>query len=182
MEEFVSTPTKEDKLSRPMLLGIYIRRLREQKNLKMSDLANLAGIDKSILSRIERGQTRSLHQSNLEALAQALEVSPEFLRDLANRPATPPPPSVVKMMSRSAAKPRPDNLKDAMRLLIENIKSASTPSEQSHAKDLLLQVVEKLPDRSERDLSTNEKNKEATAQTLLKWAEESQKLLLTEMR
>lgn len=55
-------------------LGIRIKAVRESRGLSIRDLAELAGINKSQIVRIESGQSDP-HYTTLLRIARALEVS-----------------------------------------------------------------------------------------------------------
>ena len=59
-------------------LGTRIRRLRERKGLSQEALADLARLDRSYMSGIERG-VRNVTLLKLFAVARALKVSPREL-------------------------------------------------------------------------------------------------------
>jgi transcriptional regulator with XRE-family HTH domain len=56
----------------PVEIGARVRRIRQQRGLTVTVLAGLACIDKSYLSRLERGLRRFAQRWVLEALAEAL--------------------------------------------------------------------------------------------------------------
>jgi transcriptional regulator with XRE-family HTH domain len=56
----------------------FIKEWREARGLNQVQLAQLAGLTKSLISQIERGSTR-YSQKSLEALAKALRVEPWVL-------------------------------------------------------------------------------------------------------
>ncbi len=51
-----------------------MRELRRARRLSQEDLAELCGLDRTYISGVERGQ-RNIALRNIEALAQALDVS-----------------------------------------------------------------------------------------------------------
>jgi transcriptional regulator with XRE-family HTH domain len=59
-------------------LGSNLRALREQRKLRQSELAKLAGVTQAMISRVERGE-RELPLSAVERLAQSLRVDPSTL-------------------------------------------------------------------------------------------------------
>lgn len=59
------------------MLGIRIQRYRSKKKLSLSELARRAGLSKSLISQIERGEANPTIES-VRAIASALEV-PVFL-------------------------------------------------------------------------------------------------------
>ncbi|HET6254017.1 MAG TPA: helix-turn-helix transcriptional regulator [Puia sp.] len=58
--------------------GQLLTRLREQKNLSVSELASRSGIDSRQLIRIEAGEV-NFHFTTILALAKGLGVTPEEL-------------------------------------------------------------------------------------------------------
>lgn len=56
-----------------MRVEILIRKVREEKNIKLEDLAKAAGISKGTLSKIER-QEQEPRFSNMVMIALALKV------------------------------------------------------------------------------------------------------------
>jgi len=52
-------------------VGARVRRLRRQKNLSQEELAQIAGIDRTYLGGVERGE-RNLGLLNVKRLADAL--------------------------------------------------------------------------------------------------------------
>jgi transcriptional regulator with XRE-family HTH domain len=71
-----------DESIKPTLLGVTLRRLRLQREWSMGQLAEVSGVDKSIISRLESGATRAAHPSNIEAFAKTFGVPVETLRRL----------------------------------------------------------------------------------------------------
>jgi transcriptional regulator with XRE-family HTH domain len=61
-------------------MGIKIKRLRERKGLSQEALADLAQLDRSYMSGIERG-VRNVSVLNLAKIARALSVPPASLLD-----------------------------------------------------------------------------------------------------
>jgi transcriptional regulator with XRE-family HTH domain len=59
-------------------IGRRIRRIRTARDKSLQVIARLAGMNKSTLHRIERGQ-RELTLSEIVALASALEIAPSTL-------------------------------------------------------------------------------------------------------
>lgn len=53
--------------------GIKVRELREKKDISQERLAELAGLDRTYISGIERGK-RNVAVVNIEKVAKALEV------------------------------------------------------------------------------------------------------------
>jgi transcriptional regulator with XRE-family HTH domain len=59
-------------------IGERLRELRVQRALRQEDLAELAGVGKNTINRIEKNRTEP-HMTTLRKLAQALEVDPAEL-------------------------------------------------------------------------------------------------------
>jgi transcriptional regulator with XRE-family HTH domain len=59
-------------------IGERLRRLREERALRQEDLAELAGVGKNTVNRIERNLTEP-HMTTIRKLATALEVEPVAL-------------------------------------------------------------------------------------------------------
>lgn len=64
--------------NRSATIGERMRQVRLQRGLTQADLAKLAGMSATTVSRIERGRLVP-HQHTLQHLATALEVSPWWL-------------------------------------------------------------------------------------------------------
>lgn len=64
-----------------MAFGNYIRKLREEKQLLLREVASQMSIDTALLSKIERG-TRIARKEQVEDLAMALDVSENELLKL----------------------------------------------------------------------------------------------------
>ena len=58
--------------------GERLRQLREERALRQEDLAELAGVGKNTINRIERNRTEP-HMTTVRKLAEALEVDPREL-------------------------------------------------------------------------------------------------------
>jgi transcriptional regulator with XRE-family HTH domain len=59
-------------------IGERLRRLRERRALRQEDLAELAGVGKNTVNRIEKNRTEP-HMTTVRKLADALEVDPAKL-------------------------------------------------------------------------------------------------------
>jgi transcriptional regulator with XRE-family HTH domain len=59
-------------------IGERLRRLREQRALRQEDLAELAGIGKNTVNRLEKNHTEP-HMTTIRKLAKALGVEPAEL-------------------------------------------------------------------------------------------------------
>jgi transcriptional regulator with XRE-family HTH domain len=59
-------------------IGERLRRLRERRALRQEDLAELAGVGKNTVNRIEKNRTEP-HMTTIRKLADALEVDPREL-------------------------------------------------------------------------------------------------------
>ena len=62
-------------MSRKESFGTSVRKLRESKGLSQEDLAEKAGLHRTYIGGIERGE-RNLSLLNIWRIADALEVSP----------------------------------------------------------------------------------------------------------
>ena len=60
-------------------MGQRIRELREQRDIKQEKLAEILNINKATLSRIERGETKTVGSDILMTLAEHFNVSVDFL-------------------------------------------------------------------------------------------------------
>lgn len=60
-----------------MGLGIYVKKLREQRGLLQGELAKLSGLSRSYISRIEIDDYGEISAQKLLALAKALNVKPD---------------------------------------------------------------------------------------------------------
>jgi transcriptional regulator with XRE-family HTH domain len=63
-------------------LGMAIRHVRKQKGVSQEKLALMAGIDRSYIGRVERGDN-NVALLTLQKIAQALQVSLSALMDVA---------------------------------------------------------------------------------------------------
>jgi len=59
-------------------IGDKLRQLRERKALRQEDLAELAGVGKNTVNRIEKNHTEP-HMTTVRKLAEALGVDPSEL-------------------------------------------------------------------------------------------------------
>ena len=59
-------------------IGERLRQLREERALRQEDLAELAGVGKNTINRLERNKTEP-HMTTVRKLAAALEVDPAEL-------------------------------------------------------------------------------------------------------
>jgi transcriptional regulator with XRE-family HTH domain len=60
-------------------MQLTLRRARERRRLTIAQLADMSGVHKSTVSRIERGETKPLHETAV-ALEAALDVKRGTLR------------------------------------------------------------------------------------------------------
>jgi transcriptional regulator with XRE-family HTH domain len=124
----------------PSLLGMTVRRLREHRKMSQADLARTANVEESVVSRIERGKTRALHQPNLEALAEALKVKPSYLRELAY--GGPPPSSEESLTKYTLVKSTDTQL--AQDELMDVLTNADDLREREQARELLARLRRSL--------------------------------------
>lgn len=61
-------------------LGIYIRQIRERKNLSQQSLADISDLPKTTIGRIERAEINTTIKT-LVKIANALEIEPKDLLD-----------------------------------------------------------------------------------------------------
>ena len=59
-------------------IGERLRQLREERALRQEDLAELAGVGKNTINRLERNKTEP-HMTTVRKLASALQVDPREL-------------------------------------------------------------------------------------------------------
>ena len=64
--------------SRLVAFGARVRTLRKEKGLSQEGLSNLAGIDRSYMGQIERGEI-NLTLTKIYQIVDALEVAPSVL-------------------------------------------------------------------------------------------------------
>ena len=62
-----------------MTLGEKIRKRRIELNMTMDDLGNAIGVQRSAINKYEKGIITDLKRSTIQALANALGVSPLYL-------------------------------------------------------------------------------------------------------
>ena len=62
-----------------MTLGEKIRKRRIELNMTMDDLGNAIGVQRSAINKYEKGMITDLKRSTIQALANALQVSPLYL-------------------------------------------------------------------------------------------------------
>lgn len=74
-------------------LGSAMRRLRQERNLSQEALADLAGLDRTFISLLERGR-RGATLETAEAIATAFGLSlGELIQEMAGEPSHSPPKS-----------------------------------------------------------------------------------------
>ena len=82
------------------ICGRRIRRRRQALGWTQQELAKVTGIPYPTLSRIEHGE-QSMHYERMAALADALEVSTDYLMHRTDNP-TPPTPAQKRPRPRTA--------------------------------------------------------------------------------
>ena len=60
-------------------LGYRLKKLREEKEYSQTDLARIIGTNQSVIWRWEEGTIKSIKESNLEKLCNALNCTREYL-------------------------------------------------------------------------------------------------------
>ena len=88
-----------------LINGQVLRAAREAKGWNQQTLAQRAGVNKSVVSRLEREMQDDLKVSVLVALATALEISPENLLVLPLREAHTLIPQIAALLPSVAALP-----------------------------------------------------------------------------
>lgn len=89
------------------ILGSSIKEVRKSKKLTQKKLAELTGFKQNTISNHENGN-RQLDEKDIRIYAQALEVSPQYLFDLAKPSSidTPPTTSPIQSIYDQLAPPR----------------------------------------------------------------------------
>ncbi|HIG0358917.1 TPA: helix-turn-helix domain-containing protein [Clostridium sporogenes] len=64
------------------ILGLNIKRIREEKGISAYRLAKNAGVGVSTISQIETGKRQSLNSTTIEKIANALNISADTLMDI----------------------------------------------------------------------------------------------------
>jgi transcriptional regulator with XRE-family HTH domain len=80
-------------------LALRLRKVRRAKDQTQQQLGKLAKINYTTISRIESGEAKQVYADTVRDLAEALEVSADYLLGLTDDP-TPPP---KRPRSRKAA-------------------------------------------------------------------------------
>jgi transcriptional regulator with XRE-family HTH domain len=62
-----------------MSITLRVQELREVRTWSQAELARQSGVDQSVISRLERGETKAISFKNLERLADALGCDPGYL-------------------------------------------------------------------------------------------------------
>ena len=87
-----------------MTLGTTLRRFRLNAGLSQGELASRAGLNQSMISRIERGEFENITLDTLRGLAHALSCSPvDFLPEEDRRPKCTPMTAVEALELRVKA-------------------------------------------------------------------------------
>ena len=113
--------------------GMIIKRLREQKGLSQVELAKKIGVSKQTLYKYEKGIVTNIPSDKIEALAKALETTPEVLMGWAELPTTtlefhmpPIPEEAVKSFEKEIRKK--EELKRLSESVNKNYKDESAPT------------------------------------------------------
>lgn len=61
-----------------MTFGVRVREERKRKNISQEELAELAGLHRTYVGSIERGE-RNISINNIERIAKALRIGPDEL-------------------------------------------------------------------------------------------------------
>jgi len=92
----------------PLTFGERLALIRKRHKLTQRQLAERIGCQQSDIHRLESGLVSDPHMSRLVALAQALQVSTDWLsglRDTTDEADTAPPPQPTRQRPRTAAVP-----------------------------------------------------------------------------
>lgn len=71
-------------MSNKITIGLRIKQIREEKGLTQEDLGKLLGMHKSTVQRYEAAKIEKIKLPVIEAMAQILNVNPEWLSDRSN--------------------------------------------------------------------------------------------------
>ena len=71
---------------KPRVRGDRLQRLREGQNYTQGQVAMRSGVDRSLISRIERGVRPNVYVATVGALARALNTTTDYLLDLTANP------------------------------------------------------------------------------------------------
>lgn len=63
------------------IIGLRIKQIREEKGMTQEELANALGLNKSTIQRYETAKIEKIKLPVIEAIAQKLNVNPEWLSD-----------------------------------------------------------------------------------------------------
>lgn len=86
--------------------GEVIKLLREQRGIGLRQLASEAGIDHSVISRLERNLQNDVMLSVLASIADVFEVSLDTLTDRTNRENVPLTPELDVLISLLGEQPK----------------------------------------------------------------------------
>lgn len=81
-------------------IGIRLRHARKLRGLTQVELARSSGVKQASISDLERGESKSFRGTTLVALAQTLQVNPDWLsqgKGLMHRTDDPLPPEAIKL-------------------------------------------------------------------------------------
>ena len=171
-------PLGETKVVGPSLLGFIVHQLREHRKMSMGELARVAGVDTSLISRIESGKTRALHPPNLEAIANALQVKPAYLKESAFGIPPTSPAEVLKKYTLVKEDPLTTfSRRKAYLKLLDVITSDAEECIRQQAKTLLSQAVHWVPVGLEEEAEQS-----LPIEMPVGWEEKAQSLLDTVSR
>lgn len=85
---------------RIVVRGDRVRQLRKDRNFTQGQVELQSGVDRSLISRIERGIRSNVYAQTIGSLARALKTSTDYLLGLTGNPAPPANPGLNEEESR----------------------------------------------------------------------------------